>query len=130
MPAIRSVLFKHPQTGADGLWFWLTAGPGLVGQDKTQITALVPGGSVATRLQRFQTALNAALQRLCEVWTPDAQIAVDDPVRITPEVGCRWESGYYVQRIVEVIVSVLSISPMIIFGAIEVSEAASRSVYV
>lgn len=130
MPAIRSVYFKHPQTNADGLWFWLTTDLGIVGQDQTQIAALVPGGSPATRLQRFQTALNAALQRLCEVWTPDAQIATDDPVRITPEVGCRWESGYYVQRIVEVFVPVLSISPTIQFGAITVSEAASRSVYV
>lgn len=131
VPAIREVYFTHPQTGGPGLWFDLTTGPGFVGLAQTAISALVPGGNPATRLQRFQDALNAALQALCEVRIPMASIPADDPIKLVgPEVGCRIDGADYVIRIVGVSIPVVSLGPPIVLGAIMISEAASRSTYV
>ena len=128
MPAIREILLRHPQTAEEGIWFDLTSGPGLVGLAKIAWPA-VPGGNPATRLQRLQAALNAALQALCEVRIPLTSIPADDPIKtVGPEPFCRIEGSDYVIRIVEILVPVLSINP-IILDAIEVSEAASRSTY-
>lgn len=135
MPAIRGIYFKHPKTKANGLWFHLTSrNLGIVGRNMTQIAALVPGGNAATRLARFETALNAALQRLCEDWVPMSSLAPDDPIVLNhqPEYACRFETvggiEYHVIPVVKIFVPVLSLNP-IKFGAITVSEAASRSVY-
>lgn len=126
MPAIREAFYD-----GTGLWLELTTGPGRVGKTVAQIAALVPGGNPSTRLQRFQDALNATLQALCEIRIPLSSIPVDDPIKtVGPEVGCRIEGSDYVARIVEVFVPVLAISPSIVLGPIEISEAASRSVYV
>ena len=135
MPAIRQIYFKHPQTGKNGLWLHLTGRKlGIVGKTATQIAALVPGGTVATRLTPFEVTLNATLQRLCEDWVPLSSLALDDPIVLnhTPEFACRFETvqgvEYHVIPVVSVHVQVLFIKP-IKLGGIRVTEAASRSIY-
>ena len=69
MPAIRGVYTTHPTLLVPGLWFDLSTepGPGLRGRASSTWAVLIPlTGTDEEKRAGFETALNTALQTLCE----------------------------------------------------------------
>ena len=136
----------EPNIGDPGVWFHLSTAPGFVGLPRTLWPIPPTTGSPTSRREIFETELNIALQRTCELRKSFADMKADDvdsvdPITqgINPEPFCRYETfgllqilaieginlvDEYVVREVEIFVPVISINPVVI-GAIEVSNAAS-----
>lgn len=129
VPAVRDIHFTHPSTAEPGLW--VETASGLIGKAKSDWPAISTGGSKEARRAELEAKLNAALQALFERRIPLSSIPPDDPIILDgPEPGCRIEGSDYVIRDTTIFIPVLDVIPEIVLGAIELTEAASRSVYV
>ncbi len=126
--------------GAPGIWFPLTTAPGFVGLAESEYPPVPTTGNRESRRAGFEVALNEALQALCEIRSPSADIPADDPRRTTAEPFTRYEtsdreetdwasSDELVVRVVQIEVEVRSINPVVL-GAARVSNGASRVVRV
>ena len=130
MPAVRETYFLHPTTHEAGLWVETTSGLGMVGLARTAWPTMPTTGSAAQKLAAFQAALNAAVHVLFEEIIPLSSMAAADPRRTTPEYGCRIVGTNYIKQHTQIEVPVISISPVIVLGAITLTEMAARCISV
>ena len=105
MPDFRGALSIHPTTGEVGIWF--VTDQGVVGLAKSAFPSN-PGGPAATRLARWQQAINNALSPVGEV---SITLQPGDDRLTNPEPFCRVSGNTYICRNFIVTVTPLSLTP-------------------
>ena len=106
MPDFRSALSTHPTTGEVGIWF--VTDQGVVGLAKSAFPAN-PGGPAATRLARWQQAINDALSPVGEV---SIVLQPGDDRLTSPEPFCRVSGTTYICKMFIVTVTLTNLSPL------------------
>jgi hypothetical protein len=108
MPNVKLAIDTHPVTGVVGIW--VDTGAGVVGLAKANFPAN-PGGPAATRQQRWQDAINAALSSVGET---TETLQAGDPRLTAPEPFCRVSGLNYIRKTFVITVTIITLSPLVV----------------